>query len=826
MVTAFIPSFIFTAQAAVPDTNIAVYGSQNGDDEAVTVPSDKSSITIDLTAETIELGSFTVAAYSINGGVKWIKGPLPEDAVKFCKLFDKELTLWLSDTYNERDVKEDGVIVENKGVPSNADIVKFPKINARPKANAEKLAAYYADSTWSLMTKPTKTTAATAPLSVYEYAKGSTADGKLPADSTWLISPESGFGILSKPEKSDKSKNIYYFRSTASSSGDVYTPASKAFKISPAYYGNVLKYKINYKTEVLKLKKGEFYSTDDGTSWTEVTEQKGILLDVSAIITSGMDILVKKGATGVKPRSIIQTITPVGRVAIEDKTFTCAKGKITDTAELKKYEILSKDSKGNDKWGSLQRITESKEFDIRLKTSAKFSKDTWTGNAASVIGKLTITYGAYDESGKTPKNGIIAASITADDDSFNGYTVTFEKVTSVSSVFALPAPLSNVKEFDPTDGMYSMLKFYSKADKSNPITEKIVLKKATTVYVDKEMTRDKTALEEMITVAKADVEAIKVSADGSDIYKGTKWITSAVKEAYLATIAAAQAVVNNFEKAQINLDSLQSPNTTQEELDAAQAELDAALAELSTAISALISAATVFETAQKDGTLNNAPVVIEDHGYHKGIAAPASNDGKVDAVPFTLDVSKCFFDSDGDKLTYSIVEADCYYSGGNKGPAVKGELTLSGNGSMLTYTPAADDAEWIVYITVKANDGQADSEYSTLIEIFVGPLPSNTYSVIIPSPVTYAGLTATVTFDKKGPLTTGDILVATVTITGTPTENDNYHLYLQSSTAEQKGSSYTAIAAKDGSFSPKTVTYTFTIKYDDAYFTLDFKTLD
>lgn len=390
--------------------------------ETVIVPSDATGITINLTDETIDLGSFTVAAYSTNGGMKWIKGSLPTDAAKFSKMFDKEMTLWLSDTYNDRDIKEGGVLVEKKGVPDSANIVKFPKINARPKSNLEKLGAYYADSTWSLMTKPTKTVAAATPQLVYEYVKGNTTDGKSPDDSAWFVIPESGFSIKSKPPKEDKSKNVYYFRSAASISEDIYTPASKVFKISPAYYSAVLKYKIVYKTELLKLKKGDMYSVNSGTEWTEVTEPKGISLDVSNYITSSTNIMVKKAATGSKPRSEIQTIVPVSRAEIVDKTLTCAKGKITDTATLKKYEILTIDSKGNKKWGGLPKITENTlndtkvsqciEYDIRLKTDAKFSKDTWTGNAASAVGKLTITYGVYDESGKTPKSGIIEASIS------------------------------------------------------------------------------------------------------------------------------------------------------------------------------------------------------------------------------------------------------------------------------------------------------------------------------------------------------------------------------------------------------------------------------
>lgn len=372
--------------------------SDNPDDpiisgESVIVPSDTAGISIDLTNETITLGTFNVAAYSINGGAKWIKGPLPSDPVKFSKLFDKELTLWLADKYNEKDIKEGKIVVAKKGVPTNATIIKFPTINARPKANAEKLAPTYQNTFNWWLAKKIDTTG-TEVFNGYEYAP--TTDKKTPS-SAWSAVPSGSFSLIT-----GKTKNTYLFRSKALSSGGVYTPASKIFKVTPANYGAAPKYKIDYKKETIKLKKGDSYAIGNG-SYTLVTEVKGIELDVSAQLTAGTVIKVQKSPTGKKPPTEVQMILPFTRGTLTSTTLTCANGKIT--TDMKIYEIY--DSAKN-KWGSLPKIAASGTYNIRLKTTVKGT----SGNAASVIGTLNITYGVYDE--VKNKSGITGAVITMD----------------------------------------------------------------------------------------------------------------------------------------------------------------------------------------------------------------------------------------------------------------------------------------------------------------------------------------------------------------------------------------------------------------------------
>jgi hypothetical protein len=242
---------------------------------------------INLTDETVALG-FTVAAYSVNGGKKWKKGPLPE-GMKFNKLFDKGMELHVADKWNDKNIKDGKTIIDKKGVAKDSTVIKFPKINARPKANAEKLKPYYLSETWELRTK-------TGGAAQADYEWAGTTDKKNPSGA-WQAVFYGGMPMLS-----GKAKTTYLFRAPASAKGGVYTPASKIFKVAPANYGKAptsYKVKTDGKTgkKTVKLKANDWYQlgTADPVKVTaaialDVTEQAGTLT-------------VWKGETGKKPRS-------------------------------------------------------------------------------------------------------------------------------------------------------------------------------------------------------------------------------------------------------------------------------------------------------------------------------------------------------------------------------------------------------------------------------------------------------------------------------------------------------------------------------------------
>ena len=399
--------------------NITVKANDSVLVHAEELPSN-SGVYIDLNEETVSLPGFSAKAYSVDGGKKWKRSGLPAGAA-LSKLFDKELTLWVTDAY----AFYNGKPVESYGTETFT-IIKFPTISKRPKANQEKLAPNYSTNTWRLMTKPAKNVNAAVPALEYEYVQGNVSDGKLPADAAgrWdTLGELDDFEIIIKP--TDKSKNVYYFRSVAAAADGVYTPHSKPFKVSPAPFRGATKYKINYKTEAIGLKKDDQYSFDGGYVWYDVSieNNKPVPLDVSGIIgssaTASSLVHVRKAATGSKPPSIPQEIEPVERAELAIVELTCANGKITAKTgeyDLKHYEVRVINKKGNPVWSGLPKFTAEMDgvpLPIRLKPTAKATKAGWTGNAASATGSLIITWDEYATDSKgNPKTGVTEAMIT------------------------------------------------------------------------------------------------------------------------------------------------------------------------------------------------------------------------------------------------------------------------------------------------------------------------------------------------------------------------------------------------------------------------------
>lgn len=276
---------------------------------------DKESPHINLSAETIKV-PFSVAAYSVDGGKKWKKGPLPTDA-KLTRLFDKGLTLWVASRYNDKDIKDGKTVKQKKGVANSATVVMFPEIEKRPKANTEKLGAYYWSEnpdTWVLCKKGSAEY--TAPEGSYEWAE--TGDGKTPKGS-WQeaeiplmeeTADHSGDGFKLKQSGE---KSTYLFRSAATAEDAAYTPASKAFKVKPAAFNKVPTYKtpaVKKGTAVLKLKKGDLCMVGDKVygSLTAATALNIVyeVTDPETEIPGGSKVTIWKAATGKKPRSIEQ----------------------------------------------------------------------------------------------------------------------------------------------------------------------------------------------------------------------------------------------------------------------------------------------------------------------------------------------------------------------------------------------------------------------------------------------------------------------------------------------------------------------------------------
>ncbi|MCL1819348.1 MAG: hypothetical protein FWG36_01685 [Oscillospiraceae bacterium] len=259
---------------------------------------------INLAAETVSI-DFTVAAYSLDGGKKWKKGPLPTDK-KLAGLFNKGFELAVADKWNDKDVKEGKTVIAKKGVAEDAAIVSFPKIEKRPKGNEEKLAAFYWSvdtDTWVLSKKGS--TEYTAPTGRYEWAASS--NGKTPSGE-WSSIPAKGWAI-EQPGK----KVTYLFRTVAVASGDTFIPSSKIFKIKPAAFLKAPTYKapaVKNGAAVLKLKKGDLCTVNDKQygSLTAATILNVVhtVTDSTDQIPGGSKVTIWKAGTGKKPCSLEQ----------------------------------------------------------------------------------------------------------------------------------------------------------------------------------------------------------------------------------------------------------------------------------------------------------------------------------------------------------------------------------------------------------------------------------------------------------------------------------------------------------------------------------------
>jgi hypothetical protein len=77
--------------------------------------------------------SYNIAAYSTNGGQKWrvLKSGAISDRL-LTRMLNKGMTLWITDEFNARAVKDGKTVIAPKGsIPENARVVKFQKIERR-----------------------------------------------------------------------------------------------------------------------------------------------------------------------------------------------------------------------------------------------------------------------------------------------------------------------------------------------------------------------------------------------------------------------------------------------------------------------------------------------------------------------------------------------------------------------------------------------------------------------------------------------------------------------------------------------------------------------
>lgn len=398
---------------------------------------------IDLTDEVFKT-DMSIKAYSDNAGKSWKKITLKEFNAQLPKLFSKKLKLRFTDSFNEKTNKPG----------ENATIIAFMDIMARP-AITKPLTVNYSyckddygitNGQWVLMRGSEM-----APMENYEIgisdSKGSSIGSK--GYGTWpgvrdgLAWNEYGGVWVSDLSKNGKTaKETYYYRITARIDAANYAvPASKAKKVRVSTVLAVPKVKVDYKNEIIKLKKGMNILFGDlpvlpsggnraisyildldnlnseadylgaglvNIKVTSTAVKKGIKLEnyISATQTNEFHIWI--AAQSNKPASVILNYSIAKRAPAPtsvSKVVTIKNGR----ARLSKgYEIYNS-TKG--KWAKSlpSDITDNTEFIIREAATAKGGRENNKTYATGVEAILSLEYGVIND--KTDKMGITGATL-------------------------------------------------------------------------------------------------------------------------------------------------------------------------------------------------------------------------------------------------------------------------------------------------------------------------------------------------------------------------------------------------------------------------------
>lgn len=287
------------------------------------------------------------------------------------------------------------------GAPDNAGgyvIGQFRSITARPKA--PKLKPWYlTDGTWTICKDSQTLTnvVAAGDYGKYEMAAAK-ADGKTPDGAYATFAPVNVLGSAST------TKPAYLIRTPASvdTQNNKYVPASKDAKIKPAKAGKKPSAKIDYKKEIIKLKKGT-YATSSSISTPWGATDKVVEVDASTVIGADAKMAVWVAATGKKPASEPFEFDVAGRATTPTATTIGI-----DNGKFAKDTTKPLEMKGATKWGAVKAPASSGTIIVRVKANVKMNKDGTIkeGLAASTSATLTVTVSALDTSDPNSKQGV------------------------------------------------------------------------------------------------------------------------------------------------------------------------------------------------------------------------------------------------------------------------------------------------------------------------------------------------------------------------------------------------------------------------------------
>jgi len=366
-----------------------------------------NSSSINLNNETINLvlpaGVTQIAEFSVDGGRRWRRATaLPAPVNGRNALFNRALELHVR---TERGC-DDFVIV-------------FPAINARPRANHERLRPWYTATSWSLNERPVRdnspTNAPDATALNYQRVDGDDR-GRLPANPVWDFVPAgTSFDIPAVGTRENHWFRAVATRPTATTgigANTRYTPAGAPFRIRPAAFRRALNVRINYNLEELRMRAGQqflianvirdsdgnvtsynpVFSINDGLWGTTTLDTRGrpAPLDVTPFITEQQTIMLRASTNGRRPGTAPQFITPLTRLAVPTTVaINPANGRINGVADNRAFNVQV-----DGRWRAIPRVTAStgtNPFVIRANPTARFARGAWSGNAASLNGHLHVT---------------------------------------------------------------------------------------------------------------------------------------------------------------------------------------------------------------------------------------------------------------------------------------------------------------------------------------------------------------------------------------------------------------------------------------------------
>ncbi|MCL1877801.1 MAG: hypothetical protein FWF80_02995 [Defluviitaleaceae bacterium] len=373
----------FTHRAWFPHRvvgNVSFY-ARWGTRGALTVPSDNSEAYICLDAERLVLPpGFNRAAHSINGGRTWQVGARHGiTQQRFTSMLNRGLHLVITNSWDSA----------RRRPADGATTITFEPIQARARRNPQRLRAFYHDDTWSLMTRVTnREPAPFFPEGTYDFVHSTT--NQLPVSPEWHNADVS-FDMQPRRPRGDRTRNVFFFRTAphVNQSENIFIPASRPFRITPAPFRNATNHRINYTTEAIRLRRGQEYSNDGGTTWTPtlLDGTRAIPLDVSHYITSSTALMIRTATTGRRPSSEIQTITPQQRASLATTLpmeLPVVNGRICAQA-LRPYRAWI-----NNRWRAVPR-NNAGPHQIRLHPTARLRGGVWEGDAASEVGTLHVT---------------------------------------------------------------------------------------------------------------------------------------------------------------------------------------------------------------------------------------------------------------------------------------------------------------------------------------------------------------------------------------------------------------------------------------------------